>query len=49
MGRKDDANREAALQRETAASLEKVRRRVAEGLLEKQDSQGEPQSSDQPK
>jgi tetratricopeptide (TPR) repeat protein len=49
VGRKDDANREAALQRETAASLEKVRRRVAEGLLEKQDSQGEPQSSDQPK
>jgi tetratricopeptide (TPR) repeat protein len=49
VGRKDDANREAALQRETAASLEKVRRRVAEGLLEKQDSQGEKQGSDQPK
>jgi len=40
VGRKDDANREAALQRETADSLEKVRRRVAEGLLQKQDSQG---------
>ncbi len=50
VGRKDDANREAALQRDTAASLEKVRRRVAEGLLEKQgDSQGDSQSSDQPK
>jgi len=49
VGRKDDANREAALQRDTAASLEKVRRRVAEGLLEKQDSQGDTQSSDQPK
>ena len=47
--RKDDANREAALQRDTAASLEKVRRRVAEGLLEKQDSQGDSQSPDQPK
>jgi tetratricopeptide (TPR) repeat protein len=31
-GRKDDANREAALQRETAKSLEQVKRRVAEGL-----------------
>jgi tetratricopeptide (TPR) repeat protein len=49
VGRKDDANREAALQRETAASLEKVRRRVAEGLLEKQDSQGDAPSPDQPK
>ncbi len=47
VGRKDDANREAALQRDTAASLEKVRRRVAEGLLEKQDSQGDSQGSDQ--
>ena len=49
VGRKDDANREAALQRETAASLEKVRRRVAEGLLQQQGSQAEPPSSDQPK
>jgi Tfp pilus assembly protein PilF len=31
-GRKDDANREAALQRESAASLEKMKRRVAEGI-----------------
>jgi tetratricopeptide (TPR) repeat protein len=31
-GRKEDANREAALQRESAASLEKVKRRVAEGF-----------------
>lgn len=32
VGRKDDANREAALQRETAKSLEQLKRRVAEGL-----------------
>jgi tetratricopeptide (TPR) repeat protein len=31
-GRKDDANREAALQRESAKNLEQVKRRVAEGL-----------------
>lgn len=36
-GRKDDANREAALQRDTAASLEKVKRRVAEGMEQKSD------------
>ena len=48
-GRKEDANREAALQRETAASLEKVRRRVAEGLLQKQDTQQPAPSSDETK
>jgi tetratricopeptide (TPR) repeat protein len=48
-GRKDDANREAALQRETAASLEKVRRRVAEGLLQQQGSQTQPSSSGETK
>jgi tetratricopeptide (TPR) repeat protein len=32
VGRKQDANREAALQRETAASLEQMKRKVAEGL-----------------
>jgi tetratricopeptide (TPR) repeat protein len=32
VGRRDDANREAALQRESAASLEKIKRRVAEGM-----------------
>jgi tetratricopeptide (TPR) repeat protein len=32
VGRKEDANREAALQRESAASLEQVKRKVAEGL-----------------
>ena len=31
-GRKEDANREAQLQRETAKALEQVKRRVAEGL-----------------
>jgi len=48
MGRRDDANREAALQRETAANLEKVRRRVAEGLLQKQGNQ-EGESDSEPK
>lgn len=33
-GRKDDANREAALQRETADNLDKVRRRMEEGLTQ---------------
>jgi tetratricopeptide (TPR) repeat protein len=32
VGRKDDANREAALQRDAAKALEQVKRRVAEGL-----------------
>jgi tetratricopeptide (TPR) repeat protein len=32
VGRKEDANREAALQRESAKSLEQAKRRVAEGL-----------------
>lgn len=32
IGRKEDANREAALQRDTAKSLEQLKRRVAEGL-----------------
>lgn len=34
VGRKDDANREAALQRETADNLDKVRRRMEEGLTQ---------------
>src|SRR5207245_4416603 len=46
VGRKDDANREAALQRETAASLEKVRRRVAEGLWPQKGTQGGTKSPD---
>ncbi len=49
VGRKDDANREAALQRETAASLEKVRRRVAEGLLQQQGPQSGTPNSGEPK
>jgi len=48
-GRKDDANREAALQRESADSLEKVRRRVAEGLLQQQDTQSGNTAADRPK
>ena len=49
VGRRDDANREAALQRETAASLEKVKRRVAEGLESQQGGQTSAPASDIPK
>ena len=38
-GRKDDANREAALQREAAKSLEQIKRRVSEGLEHQQPHQ----------
>ena len=38
VGRKDDANREAALQRQTAESLEQVKRKVAEGLEQQKGS-----------
>ena len=41
-GRRDDANREAALQRDTAASLEKVKRRVAEGMEQQYDQPANP-------
>jgi predicted Zn-dependent protease len=47
VGRRDDANREAALQRETAESLEKVKRRVAEGLLQQQSEPKEKASQPQ--
>ena len=39
VGRKDDANREAALQRETAKNLEQLKRRVAEGLEQQKPQQ----------
>lgn len=35
VGRREDANREAALQREAAKNLEQIKRRVAEGLEQK--------------
>lgn len=38
-GRKEDANREAALQREAAQSLEQVKRRAADALLKQQGAQ----------
>ena len=38
-GRKEDANREAALQRDTAKNLEQIKRRVAEGLEQKKSPQ----------
>jgi tetratricopeptide (TPR) repeat protein len=50
VGRKEDANREAALQRETAASLEAVKRRVALGLEQHQaaDQNGNPPQPETP-
>jgi tetratricopeptide (TPR) repeat protein len=39
VGRKDDANREAALQREAAKNLEQIKRRVSEGLERQQPHQ----------
>jgi tetratricopeptide (TPR) repeat protein len=36
VGRKDDANREAALQRQSAENLEQVKRRAADALLKQQ-------------
>jgi len=49
VGRKDDANREAALQRQTAENLEQVRRRAADALLKRQPSEQGAQTPDQPK
>jgi tetratricopeptide (TPR) repeat protein len=46
-GRRDDANREAALQRETSANLEAMKRKVAEGLLQQQ-SAGQAPKTQQP-
>jgi tetratricopeptide (TPR) repeat protein len=48
VGRKADANREAALQRQTAESLEQVKRKVQEGLMEQSKGQGT-QTPEQPK
>jgi tetratricopeptide (TPR) repeat protein len=49
VGRKADANREAALQRQTAEALEQVKRRVQEGLVQQQPSGQDPQAPAQPK
>jgi tetratricopeptide (TPR) repeat protein len=48
VGRKDDANREAALQRQSAESLEQVRRRAADALL-KQSAQPGGEAAEPPK
>lgn len=48
VGRKDDANREAALQRQTAESLEQVKRKVAEGLEEQKSPATTTQSPEAP-
>ena len=47
VGRKEDANREAGLQRQSAEGLEQVKRRAADALLKQSDQQ--PQNSDPPK
>jgi tetratricopeptide (TPR) repeat protein len=48
-GRKADANREAALQRQTAESLEQVKRKVQEGLMQQQSTGHGTQPPEQPK
>jgi hypothetical protein len=40
VGRKTDANREAALQRQSAEALEQVKRKVQEGLVQQSPSEG---------
>jgi tetratricopeptide (TPR) repeat protein len=49
VGRKADANREAALQRQTAETLERVKRKVQEGLMQQQPSGQGAQTPEQPK
>lgn len=48
-GRREDANREAALQREAAQSLEQMRRRAADALLKQQSPGQGTQAPDTPK
>ena len=48
-GRKEDANREASLQRESAENLEQVKRKIAEGALTNQPSGQNGQASASPK
>jgi tetratricopeptide (TPR) repeat protein len=48
VGRRDDANREAALQRQSAENLEQVRRRAADALL-KQSAQPGSEAAEPPK
>jgi tetratricopeptide (TPR) repeat protein len=43
-GRKEDANREASLQRESAANLEQVKRKIAEGVIGSQPQTAAPVS-----
>ena len=48
-GRKADANREAALQRQTAETLEQVKRKVQEGLMQQQSPGQGDSGPEQPK
>ena len=49
VGRKEDANREASLQRESAENLEQVKRKVAEGVLANQPAAQTEQAPSSPK
>jgi tetratricopeptide (TPR) repeat protein len=49
VGRKEDANREASLQRESSENLEQVKRRIAEGVTGSQSSGQGTQPSTSPK
>ena len=49
VGRKEDANREAALQRQSAENLEQIKRRAADALLKQQSPPPEAQAPEQPK
>jgi len=49
VGRKADANREAALQRQTAETLEQVKRKVQEGLMQQQSPGQGDSAPEQPK
>jgi len=49
VGRKEDANREAALQRESAENLEQVKRKIAEGVIGRQSADQSNQQSESPK
>ena len=40
VGRKDDANREAALQRQSAQTLEQVKRGISQGMMQQNGAQG---------
>jgi tetratricopeptide (TPR) repeat protein len=48
-GRKEDANREASLQRQSAQSLEQTKRRVSQGMMQQQNGEAGSQAPNNPK